>query len=70
MSEQVRFYSFADFLFYLWETRIFLLIGGVLGGVLALVLVVTLKPQYDISMIVAPPRQGAENLNFLVGHFK
>ncbi|MCB1550677.1 MAG: hypothetical protein KDJ26_01615 [Alphaproteobacteria bacterium] len=66
MSEQVRFYSFADFLFYLWETRIFLLIGGVLGGVLALVLVVTLKPQYDISMIVAPPRQGAENLNFLV----
>lgn len=60
-------FSLADFILHIWRARVFLVIGAALGAVIALALVFLLRPQYEIRMIIAPPRQGAESLDFLAG---
>ncbi|MDY0029361.1 MAG: Wzz/FepE/Etk N-terminal domain-containing protein [Pseudobdellovibrionaceae bacterium] len=64
-SSHKRIYSLADFVTYLWCARVSLAVGFLVGCLVACVLLFVLKPQYEARMIVAPPRQGAEALNFL-----
>lgn len=58
--------SLSEVLGLLYQARYFLLGGLVIGCVVAFFFLVLLKPQYEIWMIIAPPRQGAESVNFLV----
>ena len=57
---------FRWFLYSIFGKRIFLLIGGVLGRVLALVLVVTPALNMILRWLLLRRVRGAENLNFLV----
>ncbi|HNQ91834.1 MAG TPA: hypothetical protein PKI93_02775 [Alphaproteobacteria bacterium] len=58
--------SLSEVLNLFYQARFYVLGGLVLGCAVALLFLVLLKPQYEIWMIVAPPRQGAESVNFLV----
>ncbi len=66
MSDQnVRLYTLSDLLFYLWGEKASIALGAVIGFVLALFLFFTVKPQYEIWMIVTAPREGVERFDFL-----
>lgn len=66
MPDQLKTFSLTDFIGQIAGARHYIAVGAGVGAILALLLFLTLRPQYHIWMIVAPPRQGAENLNFLV----
>lgn len=57
--------TYGALLHILWGERRYLFLSTMAGLVLAVLLIVVLRPQYECWMIVAPPRQGAETLNFL-----
>ncbi len=64
-DQQVRLYTLSDLLLYLWNERLSIALGAAVGFCLALVLFFTLKPQYEIWMIVTAPREGVERFDFL-----
>lgn len=59
-------FNIADMINYTWRARGFLIYGALAGLLAAALLLIFLKPHYEAWMVVAPPREGAETLNFLV----
>ncbi|MBL8640085.1 MAG: hypothetical protein JNK24_07015 [Alphaproteobacteria bacterium] len=59
-------FNIADMINYAWRARGFLICGALAGLLVAALLLIFLKPHYEAWMVVAPPREGAETLNFLV----
>lgn len=57
--------TYSDLLRIFWGRRRFLFLSMFAGLLFAIALIFILRPQYECWMIVAPPRQGAESLNFL-----
>ena len=58
--------SLSEVLKLFFAARLYIVIGLVLGCLVAVACLVLLKPQYEIWMIIAPPRQGAEHMNFMI----
>lgn len=59
-------FNIIDIINYAWRARMFLIYGALAGILAAAILLIFLKPQYEAWMVVAPPIEGAETLNFLV----
>lgn len=53
----------------IWKEKKYLLAGIVMGLIAALILIIGLKPQYEASMIVAPPTHDSRTDSFVEGVF-
>lgn len=53
----------------IWRGRKFVFWGSALGFLIALFLILTLKPQYEATMIVAPPSHDSRTDSFVEGVF-
>lgn len=53
----------------IWRGRKFVFIGIAVGFVIALLLILLLKPQYEATMIVAPPSHDSRTDSFVEGVF-